>query len=369
MKYLSQQVGRLTIDLCAIKRNWQFLSDKARCCVAAVVKANAYGLGVERVAPALYSQGCRDFYVATLAEGMQLREMLDTDANIYLLAGIAKGSESFCVAHRLTPVLCSLEAVMCWAEFNANQSRLSPSIIKFDSGMTRLGLTRDELTSLLSQPELIFRAAPVIFMSHLACSDEPHHYFNMEQWQSFEFSGKQFLAVCPQVKLSLANSSGVFLGEEYLFDQVRPGAALYGINPTSRFDNPMCEVVALELPVLQVKSVSVDSSVGYGCDAHVVKGSVLAVVQGGYADGLNRMMGSNKLGCVAGIRVPVVGRISMDSTIFNVTEVENVVRGDFIQVMGGLCSQFDCLDGSGALGYEVLTSLGDRYERVYLDGK
>tara|TARA_B100000809_G_scaffold167785_1_gene165138 strand:+ start:314 stop:1423 length:1110 start_codon:yes stop_codon:yes gene_type:complete len=369
MKNLSQQVGRLTIDLRAIKRNWQLLSDRSQCCVAAVVKANAYGLGVERVAPALYAQGCRDFYVATLAEGVQLRKILNGAANIYLLAGIGEGDEVLCVVHQLIPVLSSLESVICWAEFNAARSSLSPSVIKFDSGMTRLGLIEGDLTQLLSQAELISHANPIIFMSHLACADEAYHSFNKEQRRSFELAGKQFLAVDPQIRLSLANSSGIFLGENYLFDQVRPGAALYGINPSPLVDNPMCSVVTLELPVLQVKAVMVDSSVGYGCDGHIVKGSVLAVVQGGYADGLNRMMGSKRFGCVAGVEVPIVGRISMDSTVFNVTGIENIVRGDFIQVMGGLCPQYGFGGEDGALGYEVLTSLGDRYQRVYLDGE
>ena len=369
MKKSSQQVGRLTIDLGAIKRNWQLLSDKAGCCTAAVVKANAYGLGIERVAPALYFQGCRDFYVATLAEGVQLREILNNEVNIYLLAGIAEGDESFCVKHQLIPVLSSLDSLRCWAEFNAGQLSLSPSVIKFDSGMTRLGLTREELTQLLLQPQLISDASPIIFMSHLACADEPHQVFNTEQRKSFELAAEQILAVDPKIKLSLANSSGIFLGKGYLFDQVRPGAALYGINPSSSMDNPMCGVVTLELPVIQVKSVLVDSSVGYGCDAHVVKDSVLAVVQGGYADGVHRMLESNPFGCVAGVKVPVAGRISMDSTVFNVTAIKNIVRGDFIQVMGNLCSQYGLGADSGALGYEVLTSLGDRYRRVYLDGK
>jgi alanine racemase len=369
MKNLSQQVGRLTIDLGAIKRNWQLLSDRSQCCVAAVVKANAYGLGVDRVAPALYSQGCRDFYVATLAEGVQLRKILSGAANIYLLAGIGEGDEIFCVVHQLIPVLSSLESVIFWAEFNAAQSSLSPSVIKFDSGMTRLGLIGAELTQLLSQPDLILNANAIIFMSHLACADQAYHSFNKEQWRSFERAGKQFLAVDSQIKLSLANSSGIFLGENYQFDQVRSGAALYGINPSPLVDNPMCAVVTLELPVLQVKPVMVDSSVGYGCDANIVKGSVLAVVQGGYADGLNRMMGSNPFGYVAGVEVPVVGRISMDSAVFNVTGIDNIVRGDFIQVMGGLCPQYKFSGGGEALGYEVLTSLGDRYQRVYLDGE
>ena len=371
MKLPSSQVGCLTVDVAAIRRNWQLLCDRVAVGVevAAVVKADAYGLGIAAVVLALYRQGCRHFYVATLAEGIALREILGADACIFLLAGVMAGSEFECTAHSLVPVLSSLAAVRRWAAHSHScqhdQIKACPSIIKYDTGMSRLGLTDTELDDLLAEPELLQMAQVTLFMSHLACADAAEHRQNVQQRVAFELAAQKMRRHLPELKLSLANSSGIFLGDEYHFDQVRPGAALYGINPILSHSSPVSAVVRLSLPILQLKMVEAGRSVGYGGDHCLTEQSCLAVVQGGYADGVHRTLAGRLCGYFAGICVPVVGRISMDTTIFDVTAVlaggEVLVEGDFIQVLDGVA------DIPAGLGYEVLTSLGSRYQYLYSD--
>lgn len=369
MKNLTDQVACLTIDLGAIKRNWQLIRDRvgSSVTVSAVVKANAYGLGVARVAPALYEQGCRDFYVASLAEGIELRELLAGTAKIYLLAGVAPGDELLCASYELIPVLSSLPAIEAWVAFCDGENRIMPSVIKFDSGMTRLGLTRDDVALFLSSENLINGCGCIGFMSHLACADEFLRESNSRQLDNFHDAAKLIQTRMPDACLSLANSSGIFLADKYHFDLVRPGAAIYGVNPAPEQVNAMVSVVSLALPVLQVKDIKLSSAVGYGGDAVVPPGTVLAVAQGGYADGLNRILTVRPYGFVGGVRVPLVGRMSMDSCVFDVTSVPKLNRGDCVDVFTTVESLSDLATSKESLGYEVLTSLGPRYQRVYLD--
>lgn len=369
MKLLSEQVGCLTIDLGVIRRNWQLIRDRvdAAVVVAAVVKANAYGLGVARVVPALYAQGCRDFYVATLAEGIELRALLSHDATIYLLAGVAESFEHECAEHSLLPVLSSRASIESWAKFCQSHKQVLPSIIKFDSGMTRLGLSIDNVKELLDDDSLCAAVGVVGFMSHLACADNEASAYNSLQLNHFKLAAELVKAKLHDIKLSLANSSGTFLADDYHFDVVRPGAALYGINPSPSTESPVANVVSLKLPVLQVKVVSADAAVGYGGEALVSSGAVLAVVQGGYADGLNRVLASRPYAFVGGVKVPLLGRVSMDSCVFDVSAVPELARGDCVDVFAAGASVSDLALSGQSLGYEVLTSLGSRYQRLYLD--
>lgn len=371
MKKLIDQVGCLSIDLAAIKRNWQCIQEQVgpAVTVSAVVKADAYGLGVVRVAPALYEQGCRHFYVATLSEAIQLRSLLAADASVYLLAGVAEGGEHYCLKHGLIPVLSSLLAIESWLAFCSSKQRILPSVIKFDSGMTRLGLSFEDLEELVGSREPLKEVGVVGFMSHLACADECLSDSNAQQLKLFNKAAQLLKNKCADVWLSLANSSGIYLSGDYHFDLVRPGAALYGVNPAPRSENPMLAVVTLKLPILQVKSLTEDAKVGYGGDFSVSSGAVLAVVQGGYADGLNRILAVRPYAFVDGIKIPLVGRISMDSCVFDVSAIAGLQRGDIVDVFLDGASLSDLAVSGRSLGYEVLTSLGPRYQRVYLDDK
>lgn len=361
----------LTIDLSAIQANWLYISSVSRGMVAGVIKANAYGLGASQVGPALYSVGCREFFVANLEEALAAREYLPADTFIYVLGGPRIGEAREFIKANLIPVLCSLEQIKDWAVQAQQYAYASPSAIKINSGMTRFGLDIYELESLCNNTDLISAINPVLFMSHLACADNPTHHLNVSQQQKFSDCASQLRNVVPDIRLSLANSSGIFLGSKWHYDLVRPGAALYGINPQPMNFNPMKSVVSLSLPIIQIRTLEDDATLGYAAEAFLPKGSRVAVVAGGYADGLNRTLGMQPEGDLCGHRVKAIGRISMDATIFDISGVhlsgEHLV-GKSITVINEYITLDYLSNKNHLLGYEVLTSLGGRYKRCYLSG-
>ncbi|GGY60738.1 alanine racemase [Cellvibrio zantedeschiae] len=358
--------GVLTIDLSAIQSNWlqvaAMLNGRAEC--AAVVKADAYSVGAGEVAAALYASGCRSFYLATLHEAKQLRQVLPQDTILYVLGGVREGTEAALVELNLIPVLYSLPTINRWLDFCQSREQAFPCAIKLDTGMARLGLTEGEFVKLLAIAPDSPLLNPVLFMSHLACADEAAHPLNDDQLKRFSSAVTKIKTIFPKIKTSLANSSGTFLGEAYHFDMVRIGAALYGINPQPGSINPLQNVIDLKLPVLQIRETEQPSSVGYGATASVKAGTRLAVVAGGYADGINRSLGSAPEGRAAGVEVRAVGRLSMDSCIFDITSVE----GDpaYIDVINHELTLDYLMSVNKTLGYEVLTSLGRRYQRRYI---
>jgi len=359
--------GILSINLSAIQSNWQYVASvldaNAEC--AAVVKANAYGVGASEVVKALYGRGCSSFFVVTIDEALELRAVLPKDANLYVLGGVKDGAEPFFVEFNLIPVLYSLRAISRWLDFCDLQKSALPCAIKLDTGMTRLGLSLDDLNEFFQ--EIIHHSLlnPILFMSHLACADEPSHPLNKLQLIRFTESASLIKHYFPKIKLSLANSSGVFLGSEYHFDMARIGAALYGINPQRDHQNPLRPVISLKLPVLQIRELSGPASIGYGAIAQANAATRLAVVAGGYADGIHRTLGLNPIGQIDGIEVRALGRISMDSCIFDIS-ASPVPFPHYIEVINGDLTLDRLIAESKSLGYEVLTSLGQRFNREYL---
>ncbi|MBB5212512.1 alanine racemase [Microbulbifer hydrolyticus] len=372
-----EREGLLTIDLGALVDNYRWLRGQLRSAseCGAVVKADAYGLGVAQVAPALFTAGCRSFFVATQREGEQLRSLLPPEATIYVLTGVRPGCEQACAQAGLIPVLVTTAQVQRWCDFTmgmgGDASLAAPAALKVDSGMTRLGMGGEEFAALLPQTGLLRRANLQLFLSHLACADEADHAQNVRQLQVFSGMLTQLRKVCPQVRASFANSAGICLGEEFQFDLVRPGSALYGVNPVPAQPNPMRPVVNLRLPVLQLRQVSSDCAVGYGATQTAVAGSWLAVVRGGYADGILRAQSGRGYGmAVVGneaVRVPMLGRVSMDTTIFDVSALSETQRSQLalIEVLGASVTVDDVGTAAGTIGYEILTSLGHRYCRQY----
>lgn len=362
--------GLLTIDLQGVGDNYLALRDRlagdSRC--GAVVKADAYGLGMERVAPALYRRGCRDFFVATLAEGESLRALLPEDAGIVVLTGVRPGSELDCARAGLVPVLFTPEQLRTWVDSCAQVGIRAPCALKVDSGMTRLGMSPAELRQLLAERDLLRAADIQLLLSHLACADEPAHPQNARQLESFRRAGEELKALCPQVSLSLANSSGIFLGGDYHFDIARPGSALYGVNPVPGSPNPMRAVVELSLPVVQKRYLAEECSVGYGATQKAAAGSWLAVARGGYADGMLRAQGGRGCGWACGRRLPMVGRISMDSATYDISALSEAQRETLanIEVLNRELTVDEVAGYAGTIGYEILTSLGHRYSRRYL---
>lgn len=342
--------GRLTIDLDAIAGNWRKLCDlTAPAAVAGVVKADAYGLGMDRVAPALHRVGCSLFFVAGLEEGASLRALLP-DIEIAVLSAPVEGFQTAYRDYRLLPVLNHPGDLAAWPGEDA--------VLHIDTGMTRLGLDPADAAALDRRR---FR----LVMSHLACADEPDHPLNEVQRRLFAKLAARFDAPA-----SLANSSGIFLGPGYRFDTARPGMALYGLNPTPGEANPMQPVVSLEGRVLQVREVDRPLTVGYGATAEVRAGQRLATVAAGYADGYLRAASPRAGALLHGRRVPLVGRVSMDSIVVDVTGLPpgSVKPGDWAVLIGEGMDADALAEAAGTIGYEVLTSLGARYARSWTGG-
>lgn len=354
----------LDIDLGAIAANYRELAQRvapARC--AAVLKADAYGLGAQQVGPVLTASGCRQFFVAHQDEGIALRHVLPAeDHDIAILHGPWPGTEADFVAHRLTPVLSTLTQVEGWGALARDRGGLT-AFLHIDTGMNRLGLTAGDIERLTNEPDLLAGIDLKGIISHLACADTPEHPMNSEQRQRFDALRTKL----PTVPASLANSSGIFLGKEYHYDLVRPGVALYGVNPTPGKPHPLHPVVHLRGRIVQVREIDTGEAVGYGAAFRAQRPSRIATVPVGYADGYLRSLSNRGTAVVAGNEVPVVGRVSMDLITIDVTDVANntVDVGDTVDLLGGGVTLDDTAERAGTIGYELLTSLGRRYQRRY----
>lgn len=358
----------LTIDLDAIAANWRShverLAPGAEC--AAVVKANAYGLGLDRVAPALAKAGCRRFFVALLDEALKLRALLP-EAKIHVLNGLEAGSEGEFLENRLTPILDSLDEISLWSTFARVRGQALEADLHVDTAMARLGLPPEEMATLAAEPERLEGIAVSHLMSHLACAEDRDNPLNQAQLEDFWRHREALEATVGPFKASLANSSGIFLGPEYHFDLVRPGASLYGVNPTPEEPNPMAQVVRLQGKILQVRQIDSGRSVGYGATWTAERISRIATVAVGYGDGYPRTLGNVGVAAVGETKVPVVGRVSMDLITLDVTDVpDGLARpGAYADLIGPLNPVDDLAQAAGTIGYEILTNLGPRYERVY----
>ena len=359
----------LTIDLDAICANYRLLRERfGGAEVAAVVKADAYGLGADRVAPALARAGCGTFYVALVDEGIRLRGVLG-NAGIHVLGPIFPQSLDACAEYRLVPALNSLADVEALAGAAAGPRAAPAADLHIDTGMNRLGLARDELDLLCREPDRLGATNVATVMSHLACADEPAHPLNRRQLEDFT-AARAALAgagVGAGARASLVNSSGVFLGPEFHVDVARPGIALYGGNPLPGKPNPMAQVVRLQGKILQVRDVDTPQTVGYGATHRITRRGRIATVALGYADGYLRSSSNTGSGYIGDIRVPIVGRVSMDLITIDVSGVpEHLVHpGALIDMMGPENPIDRVAADAGTIGYEILTSLGARYHRVY----
>ncbi len=360
--------GILTIDLAAIEANWKALAGMTlpvEC--AAVVKANAYGCGLGPVTRKLAKAGCRTFFVADVSEARAVRAIAP-EATIYVLSGIVPGSAQGFAAGSFRPVINSMTELAEWDAFLAQTFWHGGAALHVDTGMNRLGLSIQEAGALAPRAQSENHGLTLL-MSHLACAELPDHPLNDRQIRTF----REIRMLYRGIQSSLANSSGIFLGSAVFCDLVRPGIALYGANPTPGSQNPMRPVIELKARILQVRSVSRGETVGYGATWTAGRPSRIAVVSIGYADGFSRSAGASKgkpaaSMVISGRRCPVVGRVSMDLVAVDVTDLGEgtVRRGDFATVIGQEISVDELAAGMGTIAYEVLTSLGRRYHRVYL---
>jgi alanine racemase len=361
LKDLFMAPTELEIDLGAIAANWRFLDSMHPAATGAAVKADAYGLGATKVAPALFAAGCRDFFVAHLAEGLELAPLLP-GAMLAVLHGILPGEEADFVANGLVPVLTGLGDIARWRDEARRRGKKLPAILHADTGMSRLGLSSAELSELGGNGALLEGIELQMVMSHLISSELPEALTNPAQLQRFQALRRQF----PFVKASLVNSSGIFLGPEYLADLARPGAALYGLNPTPWRKNPMRPVVRLTARILAVREIAPGETVGYNATWTAKRPSRIATVAAGYADGVLRSLTNTATARFDGRPVPLVGRVSMDLATFDVTDHPAAGLGGILELIGPEHDPDALALEAGTNGYEILTSLGRRYQRRHL---
>lgn len=358
----------LAIDLNAIKENFRILKEKThRAEIAGVVKANGYGLGAKKVVETLYQEGCRTFFVAHINEALEIREKF-TDIELYVLNGLLTGTAEDFLQFNIKPVLNNLHDVNQWQIIAKNRNEELPCILHFDTGMNRLGLGIKETKELLSNKEAFLKGLNVEYiMSHFSSADE--HESNETELQALRF--KEITKHFTEIKASLANSAGIFVSGTYHYDLVRPGMALYGLNPQPHLQNPMRQVVKLQTRIFNIQEIEKGESVGYGATYRAKQTEKLATVSLGYADGFFRSLGEKSGLYWKDHFCPFRGRISMDLATVSLEGIKGDMPkvGDMLDV---ICKHQppeklakDVIGGT--IDYEILTSLGQRYQKVYLE--
>ncbi|MFN7012095.1 MAG: alanine racemase [Allorhizobium sp.] len=366
---------RLTVDLAALADNWRDMARRSGAArAAAVVKADAYGLGIEDVGQTLYHAGARDFFVAVPAEGATLRAYAP-EARIFVLSGVWPGAEGLFFDHDLVPVIASQEQLAFWMAVVAEHGD-HPCALQVDTGFNRLGLPLEDALALADDVSRPASLSPVLVLSHLACGDDASAPMNRRQLEAFQ----RVSAAFEGIESSLSASAGIFLGSDFHFDLTRPGIALYGGEALNGIANPMRPVATAEARILQIREAKAGQTVSYGATCTLTRDSRLAIVSAGYADGYLRSLSGSGVavreaglagacGFIAGHKVPVVGRVTMDLTIFDVTDVSPgaIAAGDYIELFGANMPIDEVARAAGTIGYELLTGLGLRYERRYID--
>lgn len=365
----SEASGLLSVDLSALRENYRLLKSMAsgaQC--AAVIKADAYGTGAPHAVRALAGEDCETFFVATLGEARTVRAAA-ADVTVYVLDGLFPGTGPAFADIGVRPILGSVPEIREWAGFCKARGQALPAAIHIDTGMNRLGLPPGDVNTAASDADALGAFELVLVMSHLACGDEPDHPKNEAQRLAFD----ELRAKFPDAPASLANSAGVMLGPGYHYDLVRPGIALYGGRAVNEGPNPMKHVVRLDGRIAQIRTVAAGETVGYGATWTFDRPTRVATVTIGYADGFFRILGSSDghRGAMAYIgdhAAPIVGRVSMDLITIDVGDVpeDRARRGALVELLGPHVTVDDLAARAQTIGYEVLTSLGHRYERVYL---
>lgn len=360
--------GRLAVDLQALGANYRRLASLSASAVGAVVKADAYGLGARPVARALEKEGCRTFFVAHLSEAIDLRPHLRKNSEVFVLNGVQPGAEGICLAADVFPVLNSLEQAWRWRDHAQDVGSPLPAALQVDSGMSRLGLTPEEVSRLAHEARF-FEMVPLrLIMSHLACGEDAANSSNPDQAKRFESAAAQL----PAASLSLANSGGLFLGNDYHYDLVRTGIGLYGGAPSAGAPNPMAAVVRLTASVIQVRRIEPGQGVGYGLTFTADRPMDIATISVGYADGWPRTLSNRGAAYHCGIRLPIVGRVSMDSFSVDISAMSDrglrLALGDEVELIGPHQSLEDVARDADTISHDILTGLGRRFQRSFITG-
>ncbi len=353
----------LTVDLAAIRANWRALAARAApAACAAVVKADAYGLGAAPVARALAAEGARAFFTATIAEAVAVRDALGPGPAIHVFNGMTDDDAADVLANDLRPCLNSAGQVAAARRAAAQAGRRLAVALQLDSGMNRLGLEPGELAALLDATAALEGLDVALVISHLACADDPAHAMNAAQRAAFlSMTAHPRLAGVPR---SLSATGGALLGPAFAFDLVRPGIGLYGGLPFAEAR----PAVALDVPVIQIRAVLPGEAVGYGGAWRAARPSRVATIAAGYADGLIRAMGGRARAFRGGAALPVIGRVSMDLITLDATDAPDLAENAMVSLLGPQQGVDDLAAAAGTIGYEILTSLGTRYARRYDGG-
>lgn len=362
---MNQAKCTLYIDQHIIKKNYEVLCKASKADVGAAVKANAYGLGVHHVAPALKHSGCKHFFVSSCDEGIELRKLLGSKVHIYIFNGVFKHELEAFLEYNLIPALNHLTQIEIWQGYASKLNRKLPCILHLDTGMHRLGMPESEIEALDVNTDT-YKLDILYIISHLASAEDIDSPSNREQLMRF----KQYSTKFAGIKRSLANSSGIFLGPDYHFDLTRPGAALYGINPAPYLeDSGIKNPVKLIAPIIQVHHVPPQTSLGYNgtyTNMHD-KSCPIATIPMGYADGFSRAFSNKGEVYINGFKAPIIGRVSMDLVTIDVSNIpaKEVFLGAPVEVIGKNCTPDRLAQIAGTNAYEILTMLGERYEKIY----
>ncbi len=359
----SEASSVLTIDLGALKRNYYLLASRAHTAeCAAVVKANGYGLGIEQVFHALNQAGCTTFFVATLDEAITLR-MFKQGPTVYYLNGLLPGEAEICRSQSIRPTLNDLGQIEYWAKYCSATRETLPAAIHIDTGMSRLGLTPRETVAVIAKPGCLEAFDFTLLLSHLACGEMPYHPMNVQQRDQFSNAADAL----PHAPRSLAASSGIFLGADWHFDMVRAGVSLYGVSPQPDQPNPMEQVIQLQGKIIQVRDVDTPQTVGYGASYQFNGPMKVATVAAGYADGIPRNLDDQSVAYIGNKIAPIIGRVSMDLITLDISSAPEAKPGDMVDLIGPHNNLDAVAASADTIGYELLTRLGHRYRRRYIE--
>ncbi|RYE05795.1 MAG: alanine racemase [Rickettsiaceae bacterium] len=356
----------LEINLSNIQQNYKLLQSMCPSAeVGAIVKANAYGLGLQKVIPVLIKIGCRNFFVANVDEGLAARSVVTSNDNInvYVLNGIFTNDLALFDTENLIPVLNYLEQITIWQDFARYKNKILPCIIHINTGINRLGVGSEEIKQIARTLMLNSSLDVKYIMSHLSASEDHNNCYNKFQLDEFN----KCLEYLPTTKASLSNSSGIFLGQEYHFDLVRPGIALYGGNPTPDKPNLMQQVIRLTAPIIQVQRIKAGSQVGYNMTFVTERDTIVATLPIGYADGYPRNLSNLGEVYIDEYKSKIIGRISMDLITIDVTDLppEKIFVGREVEIIGSHCDIEKIAAITGTIPYEIMTNLSNRYKRIY----
>lgn len=355
------------INKASVRKNYRHISNLAgvNTVCSAVVKADAYGLGATELSPVLELCGCNDFFVATIDEGMELRNAIGKSApNIYVLGGVLRYTEEYFSEHNLIPVLVNDEQLSRWIDYSMLLGRRLPCIMHVDTGMTRNGFNVNRMKA-ISSDERLSQLDIRYIMSHFACADDVSSTKNSEQISAFD----DVCAYYPGIRKSISSTNGIFLHNHFAYDMIRIGKALYGFAIRSDLIGTLAPVVEIYARIVQINEIGEGVTVGYGATFTSDKNLRLITVGMGYADGLMRKLQQYGYAYLHGYKIPMVGRISMDYAVFDVTNVpSDLVRtGDWISFAHDDVTLERMAIDSGTIPHEITCKLGRRVRKVYVD--